>query len=120
MEHRKVVDAKEARALLARAARSGGDHGAVARAHGVDGRSRNARKINLARGAKGPSARAGGATRHAPRRRLVELVPAVNADVAASQRAARYTLRVMGAELEFGDEVRADTLRRVLEARRSC
>jgi len=44
----------------------------------------------------------------------------VNADVAASQRAARYTLRVMGAELEFGDEVRADTLRRVLEARRSC
>ncbi len=117
MEHRKVADRREARALLAKAARPGMDLVAVARAHGVDGRSLNAWRSNLARGARTPSAPA----RRAPRRAdLIELVPAELADQPGSAGAARYTLRVMGAELAFDDDVRADTLRRVLEVLRSC
>lgn len=119
MGRRKVVDEREARALLAKAARPGADLGAVARAHGVDGRSLNAWRCNLARGARarpdftGPSpevARAG----------LVELVPVAGVDSSQRDGAARYTLRVMGAALEFGDDVSAHTLRRVLEVLRSC
>ena len=121
MEHRKVVDEREARALLAKTARSGRDVLAIARAHGVDGRSLNAWRMNLARGAAEPATRV---RRRAPRAThtgLVELVPAVIAELPPPERGlARYTLRVMGAELEFGDEVRADTLRRVLEGLRSC
>lgn len=119
VEHRKVVDEREARALLAKAARSGGDLVAVARAHGVDGRSLNAWRYNLARGSRSRSAPAGPAPRRA-RAGLVELVPAVLADPPRRDGGSRYTLRVMGAELEFGDDVRADTLRRVLEVLRSC
>lgn len=121
VEHRKVVDEREARALLAKAARSGRDVLAIARAHGVDGRSLNAWRMNLSRGPAEPATRA---RRRAPRAMhpgLVELVPAVIAELPRPERGhARYTLRVMGAELEFGDEARADTLRRVLEVLRSC
>ena len=120
MEHRKVVDEREARALLAKAARSGADLVAVARAHGVDGRSLNAWRYNLARGARSQSTSAGSAPRRARGAGLVELVPSVVAGPLPRAGAARYTLRVMGAELEFGDDVHAETLRRVLEVLRSC
>ena len=118
MEHRKVVDEREARALLAKAARPGMDLVAVARAHGVDGRSLNAWKSNLERGAR--TLPTGGTPRRARGTGLIELVPAVVADSPRPRGGGRYTLRVMGAELEFGDDVRADTLRRVLEVLRSC
>ena len=120
MDRRRVVDEREARALLAKAARLGWDIGSVARAHGVDGRSLNAWKINLARGSRSPSTRAGHGPRRARKPRLVELVPAMIAGPPALVAPARYTLRFAGVELEFGDEVRADTLRRVLEVLRSC
>jgi transposase-like protein len=119
VEHRKVVDEREARALLARAARPGMDLVTVARAHGVDGRSLNAWKSNLARGAR-KSTRAHRAPERARSKGLVELVSAVIHESLPRAGAGRYTLRVMGAELEFGDDVRADTLRRVIEALRSC
>jgi transposase-like protein len=120
VEHRKVVDEREARALLAKAARSGADLVAVARAHGVDGRSLNAWRYNLARGARPPTARGPAASRRPRRAGLVELVPAEVRDRPPPGGPARYTLRVEGAELEFGDDARADTLRRVLEVLRSC
>jgi transposase-like protein len=126
VEHRRVVDEREALALLAKVARAGGDVGAVARAHGVDGRSLNAWRCNLARrsgaASKSPTASTGGRSRE--RSGLVELVAEVCPTVAVKpQRAdglARYTLRLEGAELEFGDDARAETLRRVVEVLRSC
>ena len=73
---RKVADDREARALLAKAARAGGDVRAVTLAHGVDGRSLNAWRNNLARvktvRSPGSEARARGG--------LVELVPAKGAE----------------------------------------
>jgi hypothetical protein len=90
--------------------------GAWARAHGVDGRSLHAWQMNIARrGApvRRKSQRKPDRVGHA----LVELVPAV---VPAVQGAARYVLVVGGARVEFGDDVSVATLRRVLEALRSC
>jgi transposase-like protein len=115
VEHRKVVDEREARALLAKAARSGADLVAVARAHGVDGRSLNAWRYNLARGARPPAAPV---SRRPRRAGLIELVPTELRDRPRSSGGARYTLRVEGAEIEFGDDARTETLRRVLEALR--
>jgi hypothetical protein len=120
VEHRKVVDEREARALLAKVARSGADLVAVARAHGVDGRSLNAWRYNLARGARPPRELVGAASRRPRRAGLIELVPTEVRDRPPPGGAARYTLRVGGAELEFGDDARAETLRQVLEALRSC
>lgn len=120
MEHRKIVDEREARALLAKARRSGADVGVVARSHGVDGRSLNAWKINLARGGlRAGRPREGRVPGRALARQLVELVPAV-VNVPAPAIGARYTLRVAGVEVEFDDGFRADTLRRLLGALQSC
>ncbi len=112
---RKISDEREARALLAKAARAGGDVRAVTLAHGVDGRSLNAWRNNLAR-VKGKGASPGSEDR--ARGGLVELLPPgrIKEQVAPP----RYVLRVMGAELELGDDVCADTLLRVLEVLRSC
>src|SRR5690606_4609121 len=118
--HRKVVDEREARALLAKAARSGADLVAVARAHGVDGRSLNAWRYNLARGARPPTAPGSAASRRARRAGLIELVPTEVRDRPQPAGGARYTLCVGRAQLEFGDDAREDTLRRVLEVLRSC
>jgi hypothetical protein len=121
MEQRKVVDEREARALLGKVARSGRDLGWVARAHGVDGRSLNAWRINLGR--KGGSATTVQTRRAARRARasgLVELVPRPLSDSATGTERGRYTLRVGGVEVEFDDEVRGETLRRVLEVLQSC
>ena len=52
----------------------------------------------------------------APPRALVELVSA-SPKVAVG---GRYVLEVGGARVEFGDDASAATLRRVLEALRSC
>ena len=116
---RKIEDEREAVRCLREAARSGLSAGDWARAHGVDGRSLHAWQMNLGRrGTTAPRQR-----RKAPPKTkrathaLVELVPAV---AAASQQLGRYALVVDGARVEFGDDVSVATLRRVLEALRSC
>jgi hypothetical protein len=50
---------------------------------------------------------------------LVELVPAATSAMQETG-AGRYVLEVGGARLEFGDNISVATLRRVLEALRSC
>ena len=49
MQKRKVGDELEARILLAKVAKAGGDLRTFARTHGIDGRSLNAWRQNLAR-----------------------------------------------------------------------
>ena len=93
--------------------------GAWARAHGVNGRSLHAWQMNIARrGTTAPFRRRktlpkASSTAHA----LVELVPAA---MPTAKGAGGYALVVGDARLEFGDDVSAATLRRVLEALRSC
>jgi hypothetical protein len=118
MDRRKVVDEREARALLSKAERSGTELAVVARSRGVDGRSLNAWRINLERKRLSPRPVARRARRTGSAH-LVELVPTVVAEPAPTS-GARYTLRLGDVELDFDDEVRGDTLRRVLEAMRSC
>lgn len=117
MAGRKIVDEREARTLLARLGRSRSEPAAWARANGIDGRSLNAWRniLERKRGERPPAPR--------PRRRtansiqLVELVPS---EVVARPMLARYAMRIGDAVVEFGDDARADTLKRVVEALRSC
>lgn len=116
---RKIENEIDARGCLLAAERSGRTTAEWARAHGVDGRSLHAWKVNFARGGSGaarPVPRVPRpATAAAPKRELIELVPAE-----ANGASARYVLDVGGARLEFGDDVSVTTLRRVLEALRGC
>lgn len=113
---RKIEDESDAVRCLRAAERWGRGARDWARAHGVDGRSLHAWQMNLAR--SGTSTvkrrkRVPRSTAHA----LVELVPAA-APVAGGP--GRYALVVGDARVEFGDDVSVTTLRRVLEALRSC
>jgi hypothetical protein len=112
---RKIEDESEARRCLLAAKRSGLSAGEWARGRGIDGRSLHAWQMNLERA--GVPART---RRREPRvtpaaRELVELVPATRGGGAG-----RYVLEVAGARVEFGDDASVATLRRVLEALRSC
>jgi len=106
MAGRKVVNELEARRYLGAARAARGDLGVWARAHGIDGRSLNAWRVNLAR-------RGGRRRPTAPK--LVELVPAT---VAASS--ARYLLHVRGVDLELGDNFDDATVRRLVGLLKSC
>jgi len=114
---RRIADEAEARRCIRAAERAGQRAGEWARAHGVDGRSLRAWRLNLERRQTLAVAK-----RRAPKVRppvasaLVELIPRQP----ASGTHARYLLEVGGARLAFGDDVSADTLRRVLQALRSC
>lgn len=105
---RKIEDERDARTCLGAATVAGVSAGEWAREHGVDGRSLNAWRINLARAGAGqmPSA--------SPLR-LVELVPAPppRAD-------ARYVVHVSGAQIELADDFREETLVRLVRALRAC
>jgi transposase-like protein len=105
---RKIEDERDARACL-KAAKAGGlSAGEWARQHGVDGRSLNAWRINLARrGSRGSAT--------STRPRLVELVPASPDRVAA-----RYVVRVARTEIEVTDAFHEETLVRLVRALRSC
>ena len=110
---RKVHDEGEARRCLAAARRAGQAAGEWARAHGIDGRSLHAWSVNLA------GRRTSERSLHTPAsfaHELVELVP----EESCGGPAARYVLVVGDARLEFGDDASASTLRRVLEALRTC
>ena len=117
---RKIESESEARRCIQAAKRRGQSAGEWARAHGIDGRSLRAWKMNLGRRTDSRRARrrrpSAPATKHG--RALVELVPASHpVDVPGS---GRYVLEVAGARVEFGDDVSVATLRRVLEALRPC
>jgi transposase-like protein len=105
---RKITDEWDARACLKAAKAARLTAGEWAREHGVDGRSLNAWRINLAqRGTRSMLARS--------KPRLVELVP--SSSVVAD---ARYLVRVAGAEIEVLDGFREETLVRIVRALRSC
>jgi hypothetical protein len=119
-ERRKIEDEAEAVRCLAAAEQAGLSRREWARANGICGRSLRAWQMNIAR----RSAPIRQKQRRKPKplpagHALVELVPAA-APTAANVGAGRYVLETRGARLEFGDDASVATLRRVLEALRSC
>ena len=115
---RKIEDEREAVRCLRAAERAGLSAGEWGRAHGVDGRSLHAWQMNLERRGA-PVRRRKRRTKQArAAHALVELVPA--AAPAARGAAGRYVLGIGEARVEFGDDASVATLRRVLEALRSC
>ena len=113
---RKIEDETEAQRCVAAAQRSGIGLGQWARTRGIDGRSLHAWAVNLER--RGTSVESRAKRPASAARGLVELVPAVPGVAVATK--ARYVLDVAGARIEFGDDASVSTLRRVLEALRSC
>lgn len=113
---RKIEDAREAKECLAAVEEAGESIGAWARPRGIDGRSLRAWHLNFARrlGAPGRREAVSRGAAQEPPASLVELVPC------AARPPARYVVAVGSASVEFGDDFREDTLRRVLEALRSC
>jgi len=108
MAGRGVVNEQDARGCLAAARSSRGGLAEWARAHGVDGRSLNAWRVNLGR-------------RGVPRERavalkVVELVPKV--PVAAVHEP--YVLHVGGVELQVGADFDEHSLRRLIGLLKSC
>lgn len=119
-ERRKIMDEREARRCLAAAAKTGKRVGAWARANGIDGRSLNAWRINLAkRAAPAANGRLPAATamvvQPRSRRALVELVPAP-----PSNTAARYVVHVGRLRVAVSDDFEPTTLRRLVEVLRAC
>lgn len=137
-QQRKIADEREARRSLAAAEAAGGAIKQWARAHGIDGRSLNAWRMNLARRgrktppkkrraalAQPPSARrrpaavgpgGAGSTKEPVSPVLVELVPLPATP--ASER--RYVVQFGDVRLELGDDFDPRTLRRLLEVLRAC
>ena len=114
----KIGDESEARRCLRAAKLAGCGAGEWARAHGIDGRSLNAWKVNLARRGTTASHRRSKPTAPPPAHALIELVPTDSSGKLAA--GGRYVLEVAGARVEFDDHCSVATLRRVLEALRSC
>lgn len=118
-KQRKITDELEARRCLAAARAAGGTVGRWARANGIDGRSLNAWRMNLARRGKGHAAHSTPmkeSTALRPRTALVELVPAPRQTTSAR----RYAVQLGDTRVEFGDDFDPHTLRRVLEVLRAC
>lgn len=105
---RKIEDERDARACLKAAEAAGLSAGDWAREHGVDGRSLNAWRMNLAR-------RETKSVKTISKPRLIELVPASPPRVET-----RYIVRVAGAEIEVTDGFRDETLVRLVRALRGC
>jgi hypothetical protein len=107
---RKIEDEREARACLRAARAAGAGLAEWARERGIDGRSLNAWRMNLARSRAGGR----GASLAAPPR-LVELVAAPPTGPRG-----RYVVRVAGAEIELAEDFREETLGRIVRVLRSC
>jgi hypothetical protein len=101
MAGRKVRTAAEAAALLEEANANGVERAAWARRHGIDGRSLNAWRVNLAR------------RRPEPRLELVELVP-------RGRESASLVVRCGPFSVEVGDGFDDEALRRVLRVMAAC
>jgi transposase-like protein len=120
---KKIRSEREARRCLLAVEAAGGDIGRWARAHGIDGRSLRAWRLNLAR--RGTKASRPRGRRRLPAqatttRGLVELVPTALARTAPSSGSGRYVLDVEGARVEFGDDFSECALRRIVGVLRSC
>ena len=102
---RKIDDERQARAFLKAAKSAGVPLKTWARAHGIDGRSLNAWRINLGRAR----------TRTSPKPRLVELVPSRD-----GERPASYIVRIADVTVELGDDFREEALVRIVRALRAC
>lgn len=105
---RKIHDEQDARRCLKAAESSSLSVTAWSRAHGVDARSLNAWRVNLAR--REPSSSAS-----PTKARLVELVP-----TRSTEPSARYLVRVGDLAIELDDSFEEATLVRVVRALRSC
>ncbi len=125
---RKIEDEREARACLKAA--KGENLGRWARAHGIDGRSLNAWRINLEARAKSTSRRPprtkaalakAALAKAAPAKstQLVEVVPRSRVELVVPT-SARYVVRLEGSELEVGDDFDAETVARLVRVLRSC
>ena len=108
MAGRRIFNEQDARRCLAGVKSSGGDLGAWARSHGIDGRSLNLWRANLER--------RGVAGLRAGRPKGVELVPAPPLAVARES----YVLRIAGVELEVGENFDERSLRRLVGVLKSC
>lgn len=106
MAGRRIFNEQDARRCLSAARAARGGLAEWARAHGIDGRSLNAWRVNLGRR---------GVRRPASAPRLVELVP-----MAAAVSGARYVVHVSGVKLELGDDFNEHTVRRLVGLLRSC
>jgi transposase-like protein len=108
MAGRRIFNEQDARRCLAAVRSSRSALAVWARAHGVDGRSLNAWRVNLeSRGEPRPRAVVA---------KLVELVPAATAAAARHP----YVLHVGGVELEVGDNFNEQSLRRLVGLLKSC
>ena len=116
---RKIEDEREARRCMRAMEREGLSAGEWGRAHGIDGRSLRAWRMNIERRGTPVRGREPQRARRRARHALIELVPDATPAVRGAG-VSRYVLEVGGARVEFGDDVSVATLRRVLEALRSC
>lgn len=105
MAGRKILDEAEARRCLAKATASGLGLSAWARREGLDGRSLNTWRLNLARRESAPAVQ-----------RLVELIPVD----AASAVPTGYRVRCGRFIVEVGDDFDAGTLGRLLRTVAAC
>lgn len=103
---RKIEDEREARRCVKAAKAAGLSAGEWAREHGIDGRSLNAWRINLARATS---------EREVQPLRLVELVPAPQ-----HRSDARYLVRVGELAIEVSADFDEATLMRLVRALRAC
>jgi hypothetical protein len=111
---RKIRNAGDARHCLDAAKDSGMARPDWARKHGVDARSLNAWRLNLARSSGGAQAPSGV--------QLVELVAGNYAEHAYPEalRSARYVVRVGEVAIEVDGEFDDDALRRLIRVAASC
>lgn len=112
MAGRKIRDAADARACLT-AAKRARSRAQWAREHGVDGRSLNAWRMNLARGT-------GSKPRTKAKRRAMRLVELVPSSTTTPTTSARYAIRCGALTVEVDAQFDAATLRRLLQVVVAC
>jgi len=112
---RRIESELEARRCLLRVEAEDAQVGAWARAHGIDGRSLNMWRVNLARRGVVPRPRARQPPMRLPATGVVEIVPAVMGSTAT-----RYVIELGGARLELGDDFAEPTVRRLIGMLRTC
>ena len=116
VRRRRIESELEARRCLLRVEAEDAQVGAWARAHGIDGRSLNMWRVNLAR-REGvvPRPPARQPPMRLPATSVVEIVPTAMASTTT-----RYVIELDGVRLELGDDFAEPTVRRLIGVLRSC